>query len=191
MISVTQLRQGVTFLYEKDPHRVLSYSHTHMGRGGGTIRVKVKNLNTGTIVERTFKSGDKVEDIDVTKRKVQYLFQDGQDYTFMDPNTFEQWSVSSTRIGDQQHFLKEGEDVWVLIWSHDGGEDLLDLDLPPKMTFKVVEAAPGEKGNSASNMYKDGLLENGLKVRIPLFVNAGESVVISTVDGSYVSRASE
>lgn len=191
MISVTQLRQGVAFLMDRDPHRVLSYSHTHMGRGGGTIRVKVKNLETGSIVEKTFKSGDKVEDIEVNKRRAQYLYQDGSDFIFMDPQSFEQWSVSAERLGDQRFFLKEGGDVWVLIWNNDGQEKLLDLDLPPKMTFEVKEAAPGEKGNSASNMYKDGILENGMKVRIPLFVNAGEKVVISTVDGSYVSRANE
>lgn len=191
MISVTQLRQGVAFLMDRDPHRVISYSHTHMGRGGGTIRVKVKNLESGSIFEKTFKSGDRVEDIEVNKRRAQYLYQDGVDFIFMDPQSFEQWSVSADRLGDQRYFLKEGGDVWVLIWNNDGQEKLLDLDLPPKMTFEIKEAAPGEKGNSASNMYKDGILENGMKVRIPLFVNAGEKVVISTVDGSYVSRANE
>jgi elongation factor P len=189
MISVTQLRQGVAFLLDKDPHKVLSYSHTHMGRGGGTIRVKIKNLNTGSIMEKTFKSGDKVEDIEINKRKAQYLYQDGTDLIFMDPQTFEQWTVPQSRIGEQQNFLKEGGEVWVMIWSTNEGDQLLDLDLPAKLTFTVKDAAPGEKGNSASNMYKDGILENDMKVRIPLFVNAGDEVVISTADGSYVTRA--
>lgn len=191
MINVTQLRQGVTCLLDGDPHRVLSYSHTHMGRGGGTIKVKVKNLETGSITEKTFKGNDRVDDVEVTKRKAQFLFKDGEDYTFMDPETFEQWTTTADRLGDQRHYLKEGGDVWALIWDTDQGQRLLDLDLPPKLTFVVAEAAPGEKGNSASNVYKDGLLENGLKVRIPLFIDAGESIIISTEDGSYVSRAND
>lgn len=189
MISVTQLRQGVTFLENGDPHRVLSYNHKHMGRGGGTIRVKIKNLKSGAIVEKTYKGGDRVDDIDVNKRQMQFLYQDGDDCVFMDEQTFEQISVSKKVLGDQVNYLKEGEKAWLMIWAHDDKEEVLDVDLPASMVFTVAEAAPGEKGNSASNMYKDGILENGIKVRIPLFVNAGDKIKISTADGSYIERA--
>ncbi len=189
MINVTQLRQGVTFLQDGDPHRVLSYNHKHMGRGGGTIRVKIKNLRSGAIVERTYKGGDKVEDIDVNKKQMQFLFRDADDVTFMDETTYEQMTVSTKVLGEKTNFLQEGGKVWLLIWSHDDKDEVLDVDLPPSVIMTVKEAAPGEKGNSASNMYKDGVLENGIKVRIPLFVNAGDKIKVGTEDGSYLERA--
>lgn len=191
MIPVTQLRQGVAFLHNGQPHKVISYSHTHMGRGGGTIRVKIQNLDTSAIVEQTFKSGDRVDEIELTKRQLQYLYQDADELVFMDGMTYEQIAVEKSLIGDKIAYLKEGENAWLMIWDHDDQQDVLGIDLPASLVFTVTEAAPGEKGNSASNMYKDGVLENGLKVRIPLFVNAGEKVKISTADGSYLGRANE
>jgi elongation factor P len=160
-----------------------------MGRGGGTIRVKIKNLHTGSQVEMTYKSGDKVEEIDIAKRQMQYLYADSDEVFFMDSSSFEQMSVPRSILGDSIHFLKEGENAWLMVWQHDDIEEVLDVDLPASVDLKVVDAAPGEKGNSASNMYKDGVLENGMKVRIPLFVNAGEVIKVSTADGTYQSRA--
>lgn len=189
MISVTQLRQGVTFLWQDAPHRIVSYSHTHMGRGGGTIRVKVKNLYTGAMFEQTFKSGDKVEDIDIQKKQMQFLYADSDELVFMDGITYEQMSVAKDVVGERAGFLQEGENAWLLVWQHDDKEEVLDIDLPASVIMTVKDAAPGEKGNSASNMYKDGVLENGMKVRIPLFVNAGDQIKVSTDDGSYLSRA--
>ncbi len=189
MISVTQLRQGATFLYKNQPHIVVEYSHTHMGRGGGTIKVKVKNLKTGGTTLEGFKSGDKVEDIAIHKKQVTYLFTDSDAVVVMDQDSFDQINIAKAIVGDKVHYLSDGMTVWLRIWEKESGDEVLDIELPASMVFTVIDAAPGEKGNSASNMYKDGKLENGLKVRIPLFVNAGEKVKISTTDGSYVERA--
>jgi len=185
MISVTKLRTGVCFLEGKSPYRVLDYKHKHLSRGSGTIKVKVANLNSGQSSTKTFKSGDKVEEIEVTKQKLQFLYTEDKNYLFMDPTSFEQISVSEKVIGEQGAFLKEGEEVEVLVWD----EQVLDVNLPPKLDYRVEEAAPGEKGNSASNVYKDAKLENGMKIRVPLFVNKGDRVRVDTRTGEYVERA--
>jgi len=185
MISVTQLRAGATYQENGHPWRVITYKHTHMSRGSGTIRVRVKNLITGQVLERAYKSGERVEEIDVRRQELQYLYRDGEEFIFMDPRSFEQISVPEKVLGDDHYYLKEGESVNVLFWD----EKPLAIDLPPKMVFTVAEAAPGEKGDSASNVYKDAKLTNGLKVRVPLFVNEGDKVRIDTRDGSYIERA--
>lgn len=187
MISVTQLRQGVTFIEDGQPLKVTKYAHTHMGRGGGTIRVGVKNLRTGAALNKTFKSGEKVEDIDVAKRQMQFLYRDGTDLVMMDPQTYEQLQVAAQVLGDSQNYLVEGMTVWVHLWEKEETE-VLDVDLPPKVVVTVKSAAPGDKGNTAANSYKEGELENGLRVKIPLFVNAGDQIRISTSDGSYIER---
>lgn len=188
MISVTRLRKGTNFELDGQAYRVLNYQHTHMSRGGGSVKVKIRNLIDGSVVSRTFQSTEKVEDIQVIKRPLQYLYKE-DDYIFMDPTSFEQISVSATVIEDQAAYLKDGETVQVLVW--DEQDMVLGLDLPPKMEFIVTQAAPGEKGDSASNVYKDAVLENGLKIRVPLFINQGDKVRIDTRDGEYVERVKE
>lgn len=189
MISVTQLRQGTTFLYKNQPHVVVEYSHTHMGRGGGTIKVKVKNMRNGATTLEGFKSGDRVEDISVHKKQVTFLYADSDSVVVMDPDSYDQISVDRQVIGEKVNFLQDGMTVWLRLWEKESGDEVLDIELPASLVFTVTDAAPGEKGNSASNMYKDGKLENGLKVRIPLFVNTGDKIKVSTLDGSYIERA--
>lgn len=189
MINVTQLRPGVYFLHQDQPHKVLDYSHTHMGRGGGTIRVKIVNLNSGATTQLTFKGNDRVEELDVVKKQFQYLYEDGQVAVFMDPQTYQQLEVSLEVIGEKKYFLQESIPAWLLLWQ-DGEEDkVLDVDLPAKVTVTIAQAEPGEKGNSATNSYKQAKLANGYQLKVPLFVNEGDQVVISTVDGSYQERA--
>lgn len=187
MISVTKLRNNTNFELDGAPYRVLSYQHTHMSRGGGSVKVRIRNLADGSVLSKTFQSTEKVDDIQVIKKKMQFLYRDDTDLVFMDPDTYEQTTVSLKTLEDQAPYLKEGEDVHLLIWDEE--EMILGVDLPPKMTFTVAEAAPGEKGDSASNVYKDAILENGLKVRVPLFVNQGDKIRVDTRDGSYVERA--
>jgi elongation factor P len=185
MIPVTHLKNGATFEEGGSPWRVLDYKHTHMSRGSGTIRVKCRNLKTGQVLTKVYKSGDRVEEVTITKQNLQYLYKDGDEYMFMDPTSFEQMGMAEKILGDDSIYLKEGENVSVLFWD----ELPLAVDLPLKMTFKVEDAAPGEKGDSASNVYKDAVLENGLKIRVPLFVNPGDMVRVDTRNGSYVERA--
>jgi len=186
MISVTKLRNGVNFMEDGQLFRVVNYTHTHLSRGSGTIKVKCRNLRDGRMAQKTYKGNDKVEEIEITKKLLQYLYADGDEYMFMDPETFEQVGIVKAVLGDDGRYLKEGGQVGVLYWE----DEPLTVDLPPKMNFIVAEAAPGEKGDSASNVYKDAVLENGLKIRVPLFINPGDAIRVDTRDGSYIERAS-
>lgn len=185
MLLVTKLRNGVCFEVNNTPFKVIEFKNTHMSRGGGTIRVRVRNLLNGNVLTMTFKSGDKVESVDVSKKKLQYLYKEDGNYIFMDPLSFEQVEVEEKLVGSQGVYLKDGEEVSILVWD----DKFLDLDLPPKMILKVVEADPGEKGDSASNVYKSAKLENGLRIRVPLFINNGDMVRVDTRTGEYVERA--
>lgn len=191
MISVTRLRNGATFEDKGNPYRVVKYEHTHLSRGSGTIKVKARNLRDGNVTAMTYKSGAMVNDIEVERQVLQYLYRDGEDLVFMDPKTFEQVTVAAKILGNQVDFLKEGEQIGVFFWhpSTGSGQEALDVDLPPKVTLKIVEAAPGVKGDSAANVYKSATLENGLVVKVPLFINAGELVRVDTRTGEYVERA--
>lgn len=185
MISVTKLRNGVNYMEDGQLYRVVNYTHTHLSRGSGTIKVKCRNLRDGRMAQKTYKGNDKVEEIEVMKKILQFLYVDGEEYVFMDPESFDQVEISREVLGDDRKFLKEGEEVSVLYF----GEEPLTVDLPPKMNFKVTEAAPGERGDSASNAYKDAVLENGLKIRVPLFINPGEVIRVDTRNGEYIERA--
>ncbi|MEK7521936.1 MAG: elongation factor P [Patescibacteria group bacterium] len=186
MINSTDLRNGTTFLSDGQPFIVLKYTFVKMGRGSATVKVKVKNLITGAITDKSFTSNNTVEDVRTTKRRLQYLYCDSETAYFMDPRNYEQVEMPLRVLGDQAAFLKEGSEVDVLFWD----EGALSVDLPPSVVFTVTEADPGVKGNSASNMYKQAVLENGLKIKVPLFINRGERVRVDTRTGEYIERAS-
>ncbi len=195
MLEVTQLRAGTVF---EDPSThslgsgqagsgpwvVLKYEHIKMGRGSATIRVKIKNLRTGSVLEKSFINGARVQEVNLEKKRGQYLYQDGSGYVFMDPETYEQFSVAADLVGEQGRFLKEGTEVDLKFY----GSESLSVELPLKMKFKISETEPGFKGNSVTNLYKDAVIETGAHVKIPLFVNQGEEVVINTETGEYVER---
>lgn len=184
MISVTDLRSGTTYEEDGSIFEVLTYEHIKMGRGSANIKIKVRNLKSGSVVEKSFINGAKVQNIDLQKKQLQYLYKDATHAYFMDPSTFEQHVIPlSTLLGFE--YMKEGETAEVRFFK----DEPLGLILPPKITLKVIETPPGVKGNSASNVYKDAILENGMKVRVPLFIDTGDEVVIDTRDGSYTKRA--
>lgn len=184
MVSVTDLRNGSTFEDQGQIFQVLTYEHIKMGRGSATIRVKVKNLRTGSTTEKTFISGARVGEAPLQKVKAQYLYQDSEGFHFMDNQTFEQFTLSRQKVGDQAKFLKEGMEIAILLYE----DEQLSLDLPLKMAFKVAETGPGVRGDSATNVYKDAILENGLKIKVPLFIKNGDSVVVDTRTGEYLER---
>jgi elongation factor P len=184
MISVTELRAGTAYEEDEQFFTVLSYEHIKMGRGSANIKVKVKNLKTGAIVDKSYINGAKIHDIQVLKKDMQYLYKDDDAVYFMDPETFEQVSIS-LKIVPEHVYLKEGESFTV---SFLNGDPLTVL-LPPKITFKVTETAPGAKGNSATNVFKEAILENGLKTRVPLFINTGEKIRVDTRTGAYSEKA--
>lgn len=192
MISVTELRAGRTFQIDGVPYQVIDYKHTKMGRGTANIRVKVRNLYDGTIVQKTFISGAKVEPIETQTRLIQYLYQQGEDFCFIDPRTYEQFSLTKTIMEGKEKFLKEGEEVKILFWSLAGAQDKEDIplgiELPSKMEFTVEETGPGVRGDSVTASFKPATLDNGLVVRVPLFVNAGEKIKVDTRTGEYLGR---
>ncbi len=184
MISVTELRAGTIYEDAGDLLQVMTYEHIKVGRGSANIKVKVRNLRSGSSVEKSFISGAMVRDVHVQNKEMQYLYKDDQEATFMDPNTFEQLVVPLKQIPGNE-FLLEGSNAMIQFYQ----EEPLGLQLPPKVTLKVIQTDPGVKGNSASNVYKDAVLENGVKSRVPLFIDEGDRVVIDTRDGSYTKRA--
>lgn len=184
MIGVTDLKSGTTYEEEGQILQVMSYEHIKMGRGSANIKVKVRNLLSGAILEKSYINGANVKDIYLENRQLQFLYKDSEKAYFMDPRSYEQIEVSLKSL--QGHdFLVEGDTAIVQMYNGEA----LSLQLPPKVTLKVTDTAPGVKGNSASNVYKDAVLENGMKVRVPLFINTGDSVVVDTRDGSYTKRA--
>lgn len=189
MIPVTDLRNGTTFKQDGTPFVVLKYAHIKMGRGSATIRVTVRNMRTSSVEEKTFNSGGTVEPIVTTKRQLQYLYTDSSNTVFMDPKTFEQMEVAKNILGERAHFLREGQVVDVLFWSQEDSSAALDVSLPPNVVLSVVQTDPGLKGNSATNVYKPATLENGLTVKVPLFIKIGDKVKVDTRSGEYVERA--
>lgn len=184
MASVTDLRAGATFEEDSNIFEVISYEHIKMGRGSANIKLKVRNLRSGATMEKSFINGANVKPITLQKKELQYLYNDTENATFMDPESFEQFTIPvKSLIGFE--YLKEGGNATVRFFD----EEPLALFLPPKVTLGVADTAPGVKGNSASNVYKDATLENGMKARVPLFINNGDQVVIDTRDGSYTRRA--
>ncbi len=184
MINVNQLRNGTAFELEGEPFMVLKYEFTKMGRGNATIKVKVRNLNTQAVTVKSFSSGNSVQDIILSRKKMQFLYHDQGGSVFMDPVSFEQVTLEPELISEQKPYLADGMETQVLFWE----DKPLAVELPPKMSFVVQETGPGEKGNTVSNMYKPATLANGLEVKIPLFINQGEPVIIDTRTGTYVSR---
>jgi elongation factor P len=186
MISVTELRAGTTYVEDGQYYIVIAYEHIKMGRGSANIKVKVRNIKTGATVEKSYINGAKVQPAAVLKKEMQYLYKDDANVYFMDPQTYEQVAISFNLVPEQM-FLKEGESFSVSFLE---GKPLAVL-LPPKMIFKVVETAPGAKGNSATNVFKDATLENGIKTKVPLFINIGDAIKVDTRTGAYSEKATQ
>jgi elongation factor P len=180
----TDLKNGTTYLENNTPYRVEKYRHQKIGRGGATVKLVVRNLETGEQKEKTYNSTHKVENISTIKKPLQYLYSDKATATFMDSSSYEQVEIPADVLGGDLKYIKEGEEVDVLFWD----EKALSVDIPPKVNLKVVDTDPGVKGNSATNIYKPAELENGLKLKVPLFINKGDVIRVDTRDGNYVER---
>ncbi len=185
MINVNDFKTGVTISYDGNIYQVLEFQHVKPGKGPAFVRSKLKNLRTKAIIDHTFNAGIKVEKAHVDKRPMQYLYSMGDIYYFMNMDNYEQIEVSKDIIGDSVDFLKENLDVEIV--SFEG--QILDILLPDKIDLKVTKAESAVRGNTSSNAYKDATLETGLVVKVPLFINQGEMIIVSTRDGKYVSRA--
>lgn len=185
MFNVNDIKVGITFLYEGSIYSVLEFSHVKPGKGAAFVQAKLRNLKTGSTVVVRFNSGTKLEKAMIEKKAMQFLYASGDTYSFMDMETYEQIELNKDQIGEEVSYLKEGLDVSISFYQ---GE-LLGLILPDKVELTVTHTEPAVKGNTTNNATKDATLETGLVVRVPLFVEEGEAVIISTKDGEYVSRA--
>jgi elongation factor P len=185
MIDVNDLKKGVTFEFDNELYRVLDYHHVKMGRGNAVIRTKVRNLRTGSTAEKTFQSGDRVQDIRLEKREIQYLYSDGDLYHFMDTETYEQPVFSAKLMGDAVPYLTDGMTMTLL--TYDG--EALDVELPTTVDLEVTEAEPGFAGDTATGATKEVTVSTGLKVQTPLFVQVGDVIRIDTRTGNYLTRA--
>lgn len=185
MINSTDLKNGVTFLRNDKPYKVVKYALIKMGRGGATVKLIIRNLENGATEAASMSSNVKVDEVVTSKKRLQYLFKDSVTATFMDPTSFDQTEIPVKVIENELPFIKEGDNVDVLFWN----EKPLSVDIAPKATLTVLETDPGVKGNTVSNLYKPAKLDNGITIKVPLFINAGEKIRVDTRTSEYIERA--
>lgn len=185
MFNVNDIKNGITFIYEDQIYIVLDFLHVKPGKGAAFVKAKLKNLRTGTTLEKTFNSSIKLEKAMINKVNMQYLYGNGSTYNFMNMDTYDQIEISEDQIGEDAKFLKDGINVDLTFYQ---GE-LLGLSLPDKIEYAISHTEPATKGNTTNNATKEAVLENGLVVRVPLFINESDHVIVTTSDGKYDSRA--
>ena len=185
MINVNDIKNGVTIMIEGQIYQVVEFLHVKPGKGYAFMKTKLRNLRTGGIVEKTFNTNVKFEKANINKQNVQYLYNTGDTYFFMNMDTFEQLELSADQVGDNKNYLIENMNVYVILYE---GE-LLGIDLPDKVEFTVVETEPAVRGNTTNNALKDATVETGLVVKVPMFIETGEKILVTTADGKYSSRA--
>lgn len=187
MLTINDLKVGTKIIFEGAPYAVTFSQHSKLGRGGGIQRTKLRNLVTGTIIEKTFAGAEKLEEAELETKKAQYLYQDDNGFYFMDAKTFEQFSLAKNQIGEVARFLKEGGEIDIIYF--DGQP--ININLPIKMTFEVTYTEPGFKGNTASTVTKPATIETGAQIAVPIFIKVGDKVIVDTRSGEYVERASD
>ncbi len=185
MIDVNDLRKGVTFEQDGTLYKVLDYHHHKPGRGNATIRIKAVNLRNGTILEKTFQSGDRVQDVRLEYHNAQYLYNDGQLYHFMDLDTYEQYAIPADILGELAGYLTENLEVKLTFYE---GEPL-DVELPTSVDMKVTHADVAVRGDTATGVTKKVTVETGITVQVPNFVGEGDTIKVDTRTGSYITRA--
>jgi elongation factor P len=185
VIDVNQLRKGTTFTLDGDIFKVIDYQHHKPGRGKAVIRTRIRNLRTGAIIDKNFISGDRVEDIRIDRVEVQYLYNDGEFYYFMNSETFEQLRLSAAVLGDNVNYLVDNMTLHIHMYDREP----IDVDLPTSVDMRVIEAPLAVAGDTATGVTKTVTLETGLQVDVPLFVSEGDVVRVDTRTGEYLTRA--
>ncbi|PQZ58713.1 elongation factor P [Bacillus sp. MYb209] len=185
MISVNDFRTGLTISVDNALWQVMDFQHVKPGKGAAFVRSKLRNLRTGSVQEKTFRAGEKVEKAHIENRRMQYLYASGESHVFMDNETYEQIELGENQIERELKFLKENMGVSIMTYQ----DEVLGVELPNTVELKVSETEPGIKGDTASNVTKPATLETGLVVQVPIFINESEMLIINTGEGKYVSRA--
>ncbi len=185
LLNPTELRAGTVITLDGVPCLVLKYEHNKMGRGGATVRIKVKNLKSGALFEKTFRGNERAEEAEVSHGQASFLYRDQSGFTFMDLDNYDQFTLSETEVGDAAKWLNEGQEVSYLSFA---GKPL-SITLPIKMEFTVTYTEPGIKGNTVSNAMKPATLNSGASILVPLFIKIGDKIIVNTEESSYVERS--
>src|SRR5512145_765669 len=185
MISTNELRKGLSILLDGELMRIVEYNHVKQGRGTAFVRLTMRNIRSGATTSRTFMAGEKFQDAQLDKKKVQYLYRDGDNFYFMDIETYEQPVVGAAIIGEAVNYLKENQEVDLLAYQ----DEVLDIALPPSVVLQVVETEPDFKGDTASGGGKPAITDTGLRVMVPFFISAGDEIKVDTRAGTYIERA--
>ena len=185
MISSNDFRNGVTIELDGQVFSVIEFQHVKPGKGSAFVRTKLRNVKTGAVVERTFNAGEKLPRAHLDRHEMQFLYVNGDEYTFMDTETFEQVTLTAEQLGDALHFLKENMTIGMMQYQG----SLIGVDLPNSVELKVIETDPGLKGDTATGGQKPAKLETGYVVRVPLFIEVGDVLIVDTRSGEYLSRA--
>lgn len=185
MINVNEFKSGMTITYEGNIYMVLDFQHVKPGKGAAIVKAKLRNLRTGSIAEYTFNAGTKVEQARIEKKAMQFLYSMNDTYYFMNMNDYEQIELDKKLLGDDADLLKENLEVDIIFYE---GE-MLGMNLPDKIALKIVHTEPAVKGNTTSSAMKDATVETGKVIKVPLFIEEGEEILVSSKDGKYVSRA--
>ncbi len=184
MISSNDFRPGVTIELDSSVWRVVEFLHVKPGKGSAFVRTKLKNVQTGSVVERTFRAGETVPQANLEKRTMQHTYKDSDQYVFMDMETFEETRLNPDKIGDGVKYITEGMEVSVVQWD----EQVLEVELPTSVVLEVTQTDPGVKGDTATGGSKPATLETGAQVMVPLFISIGERIKIDTRNDSYLGR---
>jgi len=184
MISSNDFRTGVTVELDGSVWRVVEFLHVKPGKGSAFVRTKLKNVQTGSTVEKTFRAGESVPQANLEKRTMQHTYKDGDELVFMDMETYEETRMNVESLADKTNFLKEEMEVNVIFWD----EKVLEIELPTSVTLEITDTDPGVKGDTATGGTKPAIVETGAQVMVPLFISIGEKIKVDTRDGSYLGR---
>jgi elongation factor P len=183
-LSITNLKKGTIFQWEGVPYRVVEYSQKVMGRGGSIVNVRIKSLTDGKVLEKTFKGNEQLDSADVANRPVQYLYNDGNEYYFMDNDSYEQFTVAADNMEDKAGYLKEGDQVTAQLF--DGR--VINIELPKNVPLKVTYSENAVKGDTSSAITKNATLETGITIKVPAFIKQGDLISVDTSTGAYRER---
>lgn len=184
MISTTDFRSGVRLMVDGEPYYIVEFQHVKPGKGGAFVRTKLKSYLTGNVLDRTFRSGERFEEPDLEERDMQFLYATGDEYTFMDTETYEQFTFEKKQLGENADLLKENMNAKILIYEHRP----IAVDLPIFIELKVVDAEPGVRGDTASGGTKPAVVETGATIKVPLYLEVGTVIKIDTRTRAYVER---
>jgi elongation factor P len=184
VISTTDFRGGVRLLVDGEPYYIVEFQHVKPGKGGAFVRTKLKSYLSGNVLDRTFRSGERFEEPDLEEREMQFLFATGDEYTFMDTETYEQLTFEKKQLGENADLLKENMNAKILIYEHRP----IDVELPIFIELKVVDAEPGVRGDTASGGTKPAVVETGATIKVPLYLEVGTVIKIDTRTRAYVER---